>query len=916
MALIGQLKENFKHMHQYPKQRISTSKKNKQWRIDTVNYIINHGLRDRYNDIHRMLKNYAMLNSDLDQEEYREICSSLGVRNVDDGKKFVQAYNKVHNVYSTLKGEELGRPFNYRVANLAPSTSNEITREMDRELFQYVNSRVERDIALINESIKQEQLLEQGKTTFTRAKSSLENKRRELERKYSYIDDPKNILKKYTNYQTSKEKTMNKLMRMLERRLKVKWIKNETFGDVIATGTEFVELIADEKNIFPKVKQLNPVNMFYHKSPDVAFVQYSDYVGYMEELTIGEILDTYGDKLSNEDIRRLETFNYDGSGMYGTSDSLFHTRSDRKADSWHAKRDAGLYPSGRDIDPYGLFILDGKYQAIPGAGHVSYGSSIFGRGLYQNDYHYNRPYGIVYTVYWMSYRRIIKYNWIDKNGEKHEKLVDDSFVIPDNANKEVYEKNMFGKDKERHVWYENDLYRSAEIVWIPEPWKGVRINGDIFPEIGPVQHAYQSLLNPYKSKLPIYGAIYNARNAPILCTLDKVSPWQKFYYSIMGKLLKMMSQDRGILTFLNTYMTDKELGLEETLRIAEDIGLIPYNPLSRAKGAGGLHNTMKVAERIDASNAQVITHYIQLLQFAEQNIKEAAGMSDIRLAQVSSSNTATEATAATQASLNITEPMFAIHDLLWEDIMQGLMEMTLSVVNENTGKLRGFLNDDELGVIDLEELSLEDEFLLSVSNNGKNFKLLRDAQTFALTLMQTDKAKFSTVIRMMETEDLAEFKEYVDKMEAELEEKEMRMQQMQEDAKRERIEYEVANREDIQKSKLDQAYLEGLIKEKLEHIRGRYMVTSYNLQHDVDQDGIPDIMEQDRKYQELLTNIGRTAEDVRLRQEEHDLKRKAHEDKVQIDREKMLQDERLEQEELDIKRKQVQAQSDKTKNND
>ena len=113
-------------MLSYQNQRLPTSKKDKNWRIKTMNYFCNVA-DDFYLDWYRIEENYALKNNQLDQEEYRDICRGLGGSN--EGRIFVNAYNKTHNVIDAMKGEEWNRPFAFDVVNNSPEITNRIERE-------------------------------------------------------------------------------------------------------------------------------------------------------------------------------------------------------------------------------------------------------------------------------------------------------------------------------------------------------------------------------------------------------------------------------------------------------------------------------------------------------------------------------------------------------------------------------------------------------------------------------------------------------------------------------------------------------------------------------------------------------------------------------------------------------------------
>lgn len=865
-------------MNNFPSQKLQTNRKDKQWRVDCVDFIINESNYERFDDLQRMTAAYRLVNSQLDQEDYRSICQNLGV-DENTGKKYVEAYNKAHNVYSTLKGEESARPFNFNIVNLSPDAMNQVLLEEELEYRKYLDSIFQKEFEMISKEIELELKIKSQEIDPNQQERQMDVFRQELEKKYAKILDIDKIKARTQTKLTEKENTISKLLRMSIYKDKIKWLKNETFGDAVIAGKELVEIAFIRDDKLPRVRQLNPLNVFYHKSPDNPFIHLSDYAGYKEHMTIGQVLDLYGDKMSNKDVDNLRVFAYDGSGSYGTSDTMFHTRDKVKADSWSAKTASRMYPSGPELDPYGAMIAEGKVQGIPQNGG-STGGNIIGPGLYADNSTQRKDYVSVYTVYWKSFRKVGKYTFTDEYGRLKEEVVDEDFVIPTNAKTERDSTDLFAKPKVKRVWYdENSGYNSFEESWISEVWKGKRINSNMYFEIEPLEHAYQSLLSPYESKLPIFGYVHNSRNATTVSTMDRIMPWQKLYYVVMSKLLKMITQDKGILTFLNTLMIDKNFGLKRTLQMAEDQGLIPYNPLSYSKG-GAFVNTFKVAERVDATNSQTIDHYINLLHFVESNLEEAVGMSPQRLAQATPNKTATDNQRQTAHSMNITESLFSGHEVLWEDIMQGYMEMMISSLNGATGKIRGFLNDEEIAVLDLGNVSLEDEYLLKFSNNSKNHRILEQGYGLAHALIQNDKANLSTLINLMQTDDLNQFKKELLTIEDDIAKREEKMQQNQQASQEEQLKREALLREDLQKARLDEIYLKGKLDEAREHVKGKYMITSFNMKEDADNSGEMDLIQKQTEYERFLHEIAKNKTEAELRSQELEQRKLEHADEI------------------------------------
>lgn len=861
-----------------PLQKIPFSEKNKIWRVQNVDFIIDDSTFYVNSDLKRMTDSYALIGSELDQDYYREICNNLGV-NYEVGKKYVQAYNKCHNTFQALKGEERGRPFSFNVGNISTTFIQNAKMEEEVEYKTYMMNVLKEESEKIYAGIKLEVGSRMQGIPQDQKQQALEQITNDIEIEYKDLTDLTKIEKRIESKFRAKEQALNTLMKIAYNKLDLKWLKNETFSDAVIAGKEFVEIKFSRKGTLPIIRQLNPLNTFYHSSPDSPFIHDSDYAGYKERMTIGQVLDLYGDRLHKKDIEKLRIYGWGNGQPYGTDTSLSNKQGVSRGhdpNDWVRRRNR--YPTDSDA---ATVEVDGVVKGIPQSSYSASSSNVHGKGLYYDDMNVNNNYVTVYTVYWKSYRNLIKYVFTNEKGELDTEIVSDDFVIPEGATKEKYEESLFSPSKYRYVWYdENGRYFSAEEISIPEVWTGTRISGGIYVDIEPLENAYQSLLNPYEVKLPIYGYLYGTRNSGITSVVDRLAPWQKLYYIIMSKLLRIISQDKGVLTFLNMLMIDQNVGFKKTLQMAEELGLIPFNPLAHSKGTT-FQNTLKVAERVDATNANVINHYISLLQFIEANLESAVGVSPQRLAQEPERReTATDNRRQTLHSMNITESLFASHDLLWNHIMQGYMEMLISSVNDSDSKIRGFLSDTELAVIDLSLISLEDEYLLKVADGGKSFKVLEQAEQLAHALIQNDKVKFSTLVQLMETDDIKEFKKYLIQIEKNIEEREDQMQRRDQQHQEKLKQMEIDNREDIQKSRLDEIYLKEGIGMERDELKGKYNIMSYNLQQDTNGNGIPDLMEQQQKLFDMIEKIRQKDKELTLREEELLQRRTEHDEQL------------------------------------
>jgi hypothetical protein len=887
----------------FEQQRIATSKKNKQWRVNQVDSICSR-VDEFGNDWYRMWQNYRLKNNQINQEEYREYCDTLGLSE-GEGKKFVEPFNQTHNIIEVLKGEESNMPWNYDVINLSPKATNELLRQKQREIREYVDAKMEMEIERSQAKVQLAAQVKAGTLDPQKAEEEMQKINEQLQKREESILSPADIEKKYANYKSRKEITMHKLLRALSVNFNLKWVKNQTFEDALIAGLEALEVVVDDYTGLPTVRQLNPLNLFFHKSSDSPFIQDGDYVGYKEEMTISDALDKFGEDMHEKDVKKLRQYN---SKIFGTSEK-FSSPHGESVSHWD------------NLKKY-EYSYRHPLSTIP-----SYGTTnVLSEGLYASDrYRYKfENYCVVYTVYWKSQRRVGKYTYTNEYGELADTIVDEEFVIPKRAKKKSYTPHMFSKPKTKYEWEDDDgNYNALEWIWIPEVWKGTRINGDIYTKIEPYENAYQSLLNPYKTKLPVHGFVYNSRNAFSVSTMDRMKPWQKLYYVVMSKWLKLITQDKGVVQMLNVLMLDKKLGYKEALQIAIDQGVLPYNPLQHTQGLGNVAGQMKAADRLDLSNSQQLSHYTNILQFIEQQLKQAAGISETRLAQTGRNTNVTDNQRDMAQSMNITSPVFSSHDLLWQEVLQSLCETAAKTLDGKSGFVRQVLSDDEIALIDLGLISMEDEYVVKVGNNSRAYRVLEQAKGFAQALIQNDKAKFSTLLDLLDNTNLSEFKEELRGIEQEIEQRENMMMQQQQQMQQQQLEAQKQQQQAEQQHELDKIKLKG----EYDVMKAQIQAMSWNEDKDSDNDGIPDVLEIEKLRNQALTEERKLnleekrleLEDEKIQQKEREVRGSIEEksqekerDNAQRDKE-LASSERMKREELASKERIEKRKTNSTK---
>lgn len=836
--------------------------------LDHYCSILNHFNIDRT----RMRENYLLKNSQLKKDDYRYLCGTFGSNEITD--MFVDMFNFTPNIIESLKGEELARPFPFTVV----ANSERINNRTERAKMNSINTIIETIFQLEANKAEAIKKLELSKIPKEQLEKEGEKIEKEFKRRFHSLPNVKEIFHKYQSMQSLEEITMNKVMKILYDKDRIKQIKNDTFEDILVAGCAFVEIHWENNGTLPSIRPINPLTAFWQSAPNLRYVHQGSYAGYKEPMTLDMVIEEYGNYLDDKDFEKLITqgTNWGVLGM----DQHFYSKGD--IDPWRSGRfgEGGIGYGGSAS----------THQDWQNVGMESYGGENF--GWIPNAQQYNiglhttmqfrsmNTYIDKYVVYWKSKRKLGKLRYVNEYGEIDYTFVDEDFVIPKSAKREITKPDNLTKDLVEYVWLDGRNNKmSLEWLWINEVWKGVRL-GNKHVIVEPLVASYKSLLNPFEVKLPIYGLVVNNRNALPMSKMDAMKPWQKLYFAVMAKLQKMLHQDKGTWTFIDTMYMDKDIGVMDTMALAEDQGYVLYNRMSVAKdGLQNLMQSTQMATQVNMTNSQSVTYYKDFLSYIEENITKAAGMSPQRIAQTQTNSTATDNYRETQSSMNITEPLFYAHDMLWENIMTGFMEMVLITLSDNSGVLREVLSDEEKVVIDLDYVSLVDNYNLRVGNSGKQGRILEMMMQYAQALIQNDKVTLGQLIKLSKTDDLTEFQVYIDEIEAINAKREEELQKQQQQHEMQMAEEEAKNREDIQIHQLNAIALKARADYERDLMKSRYTAASFSEDKDTNKDGVADAIQLEQLQQKVDNESFKVATDRQRLEVEKQVKEKELETK-------------------------------------
>lgn len=519
-------------MKNFPKQRLSHHDKIKddyKWCKNVIDNLLIDYAGDRtvvnaYNtDYERKLSNYQLYNNLLNQRDFERECNPLGIE-VGQFKDEIQPYNKTYNKIQVLLGEELRRPFNFKAVLTNPDGIKSKLAHRDDLLRNYVYSQIQQVLEELGQA-PEEPLYDPAT-----------------------LIDPSEIDRYMSsNFLAAKEITANKILNYLIKKLSLKDVKNDTFKHGLISGEELVYVGIERDE--PVANLLNPLGVFYHKSPETKFIQDGLYAGYRTYMTAGDILDQFGNSLDEETQKRIDS-RRNSMGGRSRSDTINPDMQYFHDDYWY-----------------------NNYLNVP-----------LHEGSY-SDSSYSMEDWLVQHVEWRSQKKVGFVKSVNMYGDDEVDIVSEDFEVPETAKtiREMQGNNSVSK----RVWQdiEGTMY-TLEWGWIPEIWEGVRIAHDIYCNMGPKQHQFRDLDNPFSVKLGYHGVVYNSMNASSVSMMDRMKPFQYLYFIIMHKLKKLIAQDKGRVFHFDMSMIDPKLGLEKTLYYLTNLNIDFYNPLQNAEQPG------------------------------------------------------------------------------------------------------------------------------------------------------------------------------------------------------------------------------------------------------------------------------------------------------------------------------------------
>ena len=825
-----------------------------------------------------MLENFELIKGKFQAQHYFEMDGYKDVLSAMmrefEIPSYLRHYDISAQIVNTLSGEAQKRPDNFTVRAMDENSTNEYERTKTAMLWDHVsgNIRAELDQILMDRGVlpMQEGLSEEEQGQYME----------QVDQMRQQMTPPQIEEFMGTKFNLAAEIWGEYQLQHDRERYRFDELDKIEFEDTIIGAKCFRHMYIRGGKLYHE--NWNPVQVFHHQSSDVRYTEEGDYVGRQSYMTISDIIDKFGHRMTRDQLESLEEYS---------------------VSSWDNKKTS---PEGI---PYGTMIPYEGYQdhkllsdalgtdpwePLPGeALDHALRNNIQGSGsMYEIDHHGKF---MVTECYWMSQQRIGKLCYPDpQTGMMVKVLVDETVVLPDWI--EEVSEPIGSKHLEDRPW---------TIVWtyVNEVREGVKINGEhtsiglkgsvngaIYLGGDPLDFQWCNETNPYDRKLPVCGLIANNRNFKPTSLIDLIKPFQIFYNVAMNQLYQVMELNTGKFLIFDAglFPNQKDWGgaeaaMEKFMLLAKTAGITVAD--TRPINTLGSSPNSKLPMEVDLDQSTRMMGLMNIAMQLEMMAHKQVGVTPERKGDIAASTTATGVQQSTTTSYAQTESWFTE----FSNYKRRYYKMDLDAqmfLQKNNDDVSVMITKSDMtrSFIKISGSDLIADLGVYISKSQEELRQLDMMRQFALT-NNTAGMTMLDALDVITMNSPAEIRKRVERSTKEFKEMENRKVTAQEDATAAMIQDKKEEREwQSKENELDRQSEE----------RQEYMRTYGNMANkmvDADMNSIPDIVEYDRMALDAQMNQGKMGvEQRKIDQKERELQLKNEQERAKLaDNEKQRQ---------------------------
>jgi hypothetical protein len=428
------------------------------------------------------------------------------------------------------------------------------------------------------------------------------------------------------NYTSLAERWSNRQLECMKVEFNLKEKSEDGFRDLLITDREFFHIYEDNSKRGFGIKVENTKNVFELTTPDEKYTKRAYAVGVVNVMELSEIIERFPD-LPKSDIDHLRQGLQDYGLITVQESNLFNPRS------------VGI--NSIKYDTYDPLVLKERMMIESDLKENNDELTDF-LGLSTNVSAFGYKF-VVIEFYWISKKKVGKVRFRDEQGKIQVALVDESYKRSPNQIGEV------------------------EWDWINQWYKGRKIGPDVYD-------VREFNLLDY---CPIIGVVHEIKNTQGRSLVDILKPFQVIYNVCINQLYELLSKEKGkvLLSSIRHVPKLKDGDDQDALDMweleARRRGVVFVDDSPENLEAPSSFNQFK---ELDLTRSQEMQTRYTLAQQIKLEAWELIGFTKERMANVAATQTATGTNAALSQSFAQTEPWFAQHEYVMNDVYQALID--------------------------------------------------------------------------------------------------------------------------------------------------------------------------------------------------------------------------------------------------
>lgn len=781
---------------------------------------------------------------------------------VIDKRDYIIDPNNEHMDLIEAISRDADEPVNLHFYPIIPNVINlmvgEFTRRSDRTIVKAIddysiNEMLEKKKELMTQTVVSDA---QNKLLMKMAEQGIEPDEEQVQQAMqSVMSLPEIQAFMNKSYRGVAETWATNELDIVEERFRMYELEALGFRDSLISGEEFwhVRLTDDDY----EVEIWNPINTFYHKSPEVRYVSEGNYAGRITMMSIPDVIDRFGYLMTKDQIKSLEkviTPRADFGRLMGTGSTStdFWDNTKKPEDqikSIHWNQAVAMRFAFNDS--MGFFDWMGR------------NNDLFNQGMVR-----------VVEVYWKSQKQVGHLKKINDKGEVFEDVVSEDYVITEQP---VYDTSINKKKTKDNLIYGEHI----DWVWINEVWKGTKIglnyfNGwmdnnspfkPIYLDVRPLEFQFKGDFSLYGCKLPVEGHMVSDRNATKASFVAQMAPFQIGFNYVNNQVMDFINDEVGNVILFDQNMIPKNSvdgswgkhNFVKAYQIMKNYGFLPIDSsLANTEQNINWNQTQQIS--LDKTN--MIASRIKLAEYFKNEAFAVVGVTPQRLGQVGQSESATGVQAAQANSYAQTDYIFAKHTNHLMPRVKSLILNAAQYVNANKKSVRQvFMNSAEENVffeIEGTKLLLSD-FNIYCTSRSDQRALLDQLKQLAIN-NNTSTASMFDLAKIIESDSVADIISTLKLSEEKAQQ--MQQQQMEQAQQIEQQKIQAAD------AVIDKEQAFEAEQNDLDRANDRYLAEikalGYAKDQDLNQNAIPDPLE----VAKFNAELGKHTEDILFKRQQ------------------------------------------------